>query len=232
MLTAEQDVSQLQNARKLAWISAIALPTMLAPVWLTLTPSWTAPSQVGTVSGLLLMLLVAVVSYTDIRWRKIPNWATYTAFGYAILLNGICAATGQMHQSLLGSVGLGNSLMGGTVLLLSMLVVFSFTGGGAGDVKLVACLGAILGLGRGLDAVLLSFVVAGVVLLSWAILAKGPVVMLGSLLRSVGHFCVPLWVSPPAEEQRHLLHAPVPLAPFFAAGSLLVLFEVPLVSLR
>jgi Flp pilus assembly protein protease CpaA len=232
MLTVEQDVSQIQNARKLAWTSAFALPAMLAPVWLTLTPSWTTPSQVGTVSGLLLVLLVAVVSYTDIRWRKIPNWATYTAFGYAVGLNALGALTGETHQFWLGSVGLGNSLMGATVLFLSMLVVFSFTGGGAGDVKLVACLGALLGLGRGLDAVLFSFVVAGVVLLSWGILSRGPVVALGSLLRSVGHYCLPMWVSPPQEEQRRLLHAPIPLAPFFAAGSLIVLFELPLVILR
>ncbi len=39
------------------------------------------------------MLLLAATSYTDLRWRRIPNWATYTALAWALATEAAAASS-------------------------------------------------------------------------------------------------------------------------------------------
>ena len=81
------------------------------------------------------ILICSVAAVTDIRSRRIPNWLTYSGMllgmGYHTMVNG---AQGLFF----GAAGL--------FLGLALLIVFYLAGGmGAGDVKLMGAVGALLG---------------------------------------------------------------------------------------
>jgi len=218
-------VARKIKLRRLAWGLSVLLPLVLLPFWII---PWGGdiPRRIplaGTFTGVLLLLVAGIAGFSDIRWRRIPNWATYSATLWALALN---AYHGQFASpevaSQLGTVGLGDCLAGAAVMFLLMFVIFRITGGGAGDVKMVTALGALLGLRLALDAVLYSFLFAGTVVLGWAIWSHGPVTLLKAMGRLLGSFLLPTWVAGPSEQQQRLLRSPIPLAPFFAAGALVV----------
>jgi prepilin peptidase CpaA len=82
-----------------------------------------------------LAILVTVAAFTDILWRRIPNWIP----GLALL-----AAFG-LRTYLLGWVGLRTGLLGFGLALLIYLPLFSLRAMGGGDVKLMAAVGAVAG---------------------------------------------------------------------------------------
>ena len=123
----------------------------------------------------------------------------------------------------LGAVGLPQSLSGAALCFFLMLICYQLARGGAGDVKLATAIGALLGVRDGLLALAFSYVFAGVVIITWSIWAQGPFVLASSLLRRIGAFFLPALVFPPSEDQQALLRKPVPLAAFFAVGTLAVL---------
>ena len=151
---------QTDAGRALAWKLAFFVPLLicLVSVWSPVPPTsvwWTA-------SGLLLLVLMATISVTDLLWCRIPNWATYSAFAWGLAINAYASTAGDesLRQSL-GAVGLQQSLLGALIPFGVMLVIFSLTGGGAGDVKLFAALGTLLGPGATAMAFLYTAVAGG-----------------------------------------------------------------------
>lgn len=201
------------------WIASIIGPVIIGFLWAAITPPH---GFRGLTAGVLIQLLMVSV-FTDLSYRKIPNWATYTAFGWGMVIN-LLAYWMPDNASWLGAVGLGQSLAGGFGLLLIMFVIFSISGGGAGDVKLAACLGALLGWDIALNAMLYSFVFAGAGMLCVAIWLQGPWFITSAFFRSLGHLVLPTLILPPAERQRAMLNTKFPLGPFFAAGTLMALY--------
>src|SRR6478609_2330404 len=81
-----------------------------------------------------LSLVVLVAAFTDLRWRRIPNWLTLPA-----LPIGIAAQTvygDGFWQGLLGALG----------GFAALLVLFLVGAGGAGDVKLFTVVGSFVGI--------------------------------------------------------------------------------------
>jgi prepilin peptidase CpaA len=183
----------------------------------------------ATLSGVLTAVLVCIAAWSDLRWRRIPNWATYAAVLWGLLLNACVSRTGfPSAADQLGAIGFLPSLLGAVAMFVGGVLVFGSTGGGAGDVKLLVALGALLGLDAAIDAVLYSFIAAGAASVSWALWQFGLLKVIGASLRAAGSFVLPQWIDRPRPEQQHLLRMPIPLAPFFAAGTLLVLAGFPL----
>lgn len=221
------------RARQRAWRIALILPLLLAGPWLWL---WSLPGltnqaawteQIGTPRGMILVLLLAVTTLTDLAWKRIPNWATYSALLWAVLLNASCSlfvATADWEAW--GGIGLVRSLAGASVLLLTTFLLYVFTGTGAGDVKLAAAIGALLGMEQGLEALAYSFICAGATVLCWAVLTRGPLEVGEAFLRQLASALMPRRVGRPSETQVNMLRSPIPLAPFFAIGTMLVLFEI------
>jgi prepilin peptidase CpaA len=170
------------------------------------------------------MLMLATATVTDLLWNRITNWTTYTAFAWAVGLN-VVNELFPASREVLGGVGLVQSLLGGLFAFALFLAVFSITGGGAGDVKLMTCVGALLGPSASFDVAIYSFLVGGVVLFAYSAWIHGPGLLLGSMLRLAGSTFFPLWISPLSEEQKGLMKSPVPLGPFFAAGTMIHLFQ-------
>lgn len=98
---------------------------------------------------------VAVATFTDLRSRRIPNWLVLPFFAVGVLVS--CWFNGW-H-------GLGQSLSGAGLGLLSFGVLFMLGGMGAGDVKLFAAIGAWIGPTQLLIALVLTALVGGVIAL-------------------------------------------------------------------
>ena len=119
-----------------------------------------------------LLALVAVAAVTDIRARRIPNWLTLT-----VALAGIA-------QSLtpLAVTSLFQSVAGLAVGFVLTFVVYAVGGRGAGDVKLMAGIGAWLGVWP----VVLVFAVAAIVSMLVAIVQSALAGKLRALLQNTG----------------------------------------------
>lgn len=104
----------------------------------------------------LAMLAIAV--WTDLRQRRIPNRLVLAGLGVALALSVAP-----------GGIGLRSALLGmaaGLVLLLPMHLLGVM---GAGDVKLMAAVGAFVGLQAVLMVVLITVLAGGVLSVAWAL---------------------------------------------------------------
>ena len=81
------------------------------------------------------LICVSISVVTDIRLRKIPNWLTIPAMLLGLILNGF----------FFGSSGLILSLEGLALGFGLLFFVYLLGGMGAGDVKLLSAVGALLG---------------------------------------------------------------------------------------
>lgn len=150
--------------RTIAWIVAFSFPLWFIPLWVG---CWklTGSNIIGvtTATGGLLLVIVTVAAYTDLQSARIPNWITYTGTLWALALNAVHSwLADESTNQWMGTVGIGESLLGFFVLFFGLAVVFSFSGGGSGDVKLVGAVGAFFGLVNGFEAILLAFVFCAV----------------------------------------------------------------------
>lgn len=122
-----------------------------------------------TIATVVLAGLLLTASITDVRWRRVYNWTTYPGVLLALGANGLASAAGfdleGPWNERLGLVGLADSLAGGVGCGFVMLVCYVFFAGGVGggDVKLLAMIGAFLGLRRGFEALLWTFVLGACV---------------------------------------------------------------------
>lgn len=201
-------------------------PLVVGPIWLMIHNAVGTSEHskfIASLAGCILVQTLCVVVCTDLHRRKIPNWATYPAFAWGLGLN-IIAAFSPQHAVSLGAVGWEQSMTGGFGMLALMFVLFSFSGGGAGDVKLSAVIGSLLGWDLSIDALLYSFVVAGGALLIYSIWMHGPLRLVKILFRTVGSKLLPLMIAAPDQTGRKLMKQKFPLAPYFAAGTALALY--------
>ena len=121
-------------------------------------------------SHIVLVALLLVASVTDIRQGRIFNWITYPGL-VAGLLFGAIRLTEAGHLEF-DTAGLTESLLGIAGCGGIMLACFLLSDMGGGDVKLLATVGAFLGLQHGLTALLWTIVlggVAGLALLIWQV---------------------------------------------------------------
>jgi len=102
--------------------------------------------------NLFVGTLLALACVTDLRTRRIPNVLTFSAAAGAVLFHLV---TGGWQAA-------GWSIVGLFVGALLFLPMFALRGMGAGDVKLLAAVGAWLGPGQVAMAALATSLVGGV----------------------------------------------------------------------
>ncbi len=108
----------------------------------------------------VLIALLAVAAVIDWRSGRIPNWLTLTGMAWGLAFN---ASQGASMTS-----GLGDGVLGlGTGLAL-FLPLYAMRAMGAGDVKLMAMVGAFLGAGPTAMAALFVVIAGGVASLAHA----------------------------------------------------------------
>lgn len=115
-----------------------------------------------TANTVLLLVLILASGFWDLKERKIPNKVTFTGILIGILFNVI---TG-------GFPGLLQSLLGLAAGLAIFFLPFAMGGMGAGDVKLMGAIGALMGWRFSLVTALYSALVGGLMVLGY-LLYKG-----------------------------------------------------------
>lgn len=210
-----------QPAPKPIWWYAAFCPIVLAPVWLSLPLTFIG--ALSSFTGMLLTLLLVSSSVTDLSHRKIYNWTTYTAFAWALGINLLPA----LPSANMGTIGFANSCIGATACFLIMLIPYSLARGGAGDVKLAAAIGALLGLDSGLLVIAFAYILAATAIITWTIWQSGPTILPRGMFRKFGSRLFPGHVLPPSRQQDLLLNQPIPLAGFFLVATLMVVLDIP-----
>lgn len=112
----------------------------------------------------ILMLLLILAAISDCRFHRIPNWLVLGGLLFGVIYN--TAFPPSPHDNILfplAGLGLGLFLFLPLYLMRSM---------GAGDVKLMTMVGAFLGPGDTVFAVLASVITGGILAFCY-VLAKG-----------------------------------------------------------
>ncbi len=115
----------------------------------------------------LAAVLMAAIG-TDLHSSRIPNWLTFSTMGFALL----------GHVWVHGASGAFFSLAGSAVGLGLFIVPYAAGGMGAGDVKLMAAIGALVGPAGALLSGLLAIMIGGVYAVGamcyqWGLVAAG-----------------------------------------------------------
>jgi prepilin peptidase CpaA len=128
-------------------------------------------------TGVLLALLI-VAAVSDAKTGRIPNWLVFGGSLYAVGYNAFF----PLYPS---DIGVLFALGGLTVGLLAFLPAYLFQVLGAGDVKLMAMVGAFLGTWSTVGAVLLTLLAGGVLALALALWSA----RLGRMLHNLVMIC-------------------------------------------
>ena len=92
---------------------------------------------------ILLLALVLGAAVYDVRYRRIPNWLTAGGAVLGLALNAFLFQTGL--GSMFGLTGLLFGLKGLGLAFIVYLFLYALRAMGAGDVKLMAAVGSIVG---------------------------------------------------------------------------------------
>ncbi|HJS08833.1 MAG TPA: A24 family peptidase [Pirellulales bacterium] len=111
----------------------------------------------------LVTITLVVAAYIDGKQLKVPNWITFP-----MILSGWV-----FNTAVSGWEGLGLSLLGTAVGLALLLPAYAIGGMGAGDVKLLAGVGAWVGSGVTFYAFCLSAIVGGVIAVAMVVCRRG-----------------------------------------------------------
>lgn len=183
-------------------------------------------------SKALLLGLLAVAAATDIRRHRIYNWTTYPGILAALAINAfgsVLVSTGLADEASLarwGWIGLGQSVAGFLVCGFVLVACYVLLRVGGGDVKLMAMLGAFLGVDRGVEAMLWTFVLGGCMGLIVLVWRFGPLTVLASVGRHL------LWalrlgrLQPLTPAERAALEPPLFLAPCALVAGVIVQFRL------
>jgi len=114
---------------------------------------------------MLLPLLLVLAVWSDILTRKIPNWLIVCGLVSGCLCNIFTASGLGLFVEDSGGIGGGYAVLGILVGGAIPLILYAIRMIGAGDVKLLAAIGAFLGPWQAAGAVLLTFLSGGVLAL-------------------------------------------------------------------
>ena len=121
---------------------------------------------------LAALLISVVAAVIDLRQHRIPNWLTYSGLLLGVAMRGVFLGWKGLLSALLGCL-----LAGGVMLVFYMVRAM-----GAGDVKIMAAIGAWIGPREAVNVLLATAICGGVLAIAYAIYRKRMV----STLRNVG----------------------------------------------
>jgi prepilin peptidase CpaA len=120
--------------------------------------------------GLTLFTLLALAIWHDIKTRRIPNGIVFTGTLAGLALNTLLPAGSGLFSEAFGGIGSLKSLAGLAVGLALLLPMYAMRAMGAGDVKLMAMVGAFMGPQSIVGVALFSIVAGGVLALAVAVI--------------------------------------------------------------
>ena len=135
----------------------------------------------GAVPVVLLTVLIAAALY-DIRYRRIPNWVTAGGVLLGIAINTLIGETGGR--------GVLFSLAGFGVAFGIYMVLYILRAMGAGDVKLMAAVGALVGWKAWFGVFFVTAIIGGVMALLLVLIRgrlKHTLWNVGFIVSEMGH---------------------------------------------
>ena len=109
----------------------------------------------GDVMGVLFLVILAVISYTDIRRRQIPNWCCGCIAALAVISDAVFFSAEifdfeicqKLAFSEIFAVSLTERMLGALCVSVPMVGITVLAPGsfGGGDVKFMCAAGALLG---------------------------------------------------------------------------------------
>lgn len=126
------------------------------------------PRIVGLLALLPMVLLLLVVVREDVKRQRIPNALVFLGAGLGLMLNTFLPEGLGFVSQAPGGVGFWDAAAGLASGLLTLLPMYLVRVMGAGDVKLMAMVGAFLGMNDVVGAVLATFLAGGVLSLGFA----------------------------------------------------------------
>jgi prepilin peptidase CpaA len=133
---------------------------------------------------IVLVLMVGIAAVYDVRFRRIPNWLVLTGLVLGLGLNTYLFEWRGARASLLG-IGLA---------FLIYVPLYLLRGMGAGDVKLMAAIGAIVGAANWFGIFVISALLGGVMAIV-LLLTRGKLLNslwnIGFLFQSLGSLRAP-----------------------------------------
>ena len=121
---------------------------------------------------LVALLLAVAAAILDLRQHRIPNWLTYPGIVLGVAL----------RAAALGWKGLGTGLAGGLLAGGIMFLFFMVRAMGAGDVKIMAAIGSLVGPRHAVDVLLATAICGGVLAIAYALYRRRMI----STLKNVG----------------------------------------------
>ena len=138
-------------------------------------------SLIASATWLCLALLLAAAVWHDLRSHRIPNRLVVSGFLLGLTLNGLLPQLATLPPGQMGGLGWGSSLLGAAAGLAVLLPMYLMRALGAGDVKLMAVVGAFVGPEAVLGAAVATLVAGGVLALAAALHGR----VAGLMLRNV-----------------------------------------------
>lgn len=173
----------------------------------------------ASLSTWLLLALTVAVTITDLVTHRIPNWITYSGIILAVIVNG-------WEQGWDGPRGLEDSLKGLALCGGLMVVSYVLFNVGGGDVKLLAMMGAFLGVEQGVESLLWTFVLGGMAAVAMLIWRVGFVKLISGTLRQLlWSLKIGNWL-PLSDDERRNLQRPLYLAPAAIGAVIIVVFDL------
>lgn len=117
---------------------------------------------------ILLLALLAAAVWHDVRARRIPNALVFPGMLGALALHTLLPAGAGLFGTPIGGLGIGFASGGLALGLAFLLPMYALRLMGAGDVKLLAMVGAFVGAGQILTIALFTLVAGGVLALAFA----------------------------------------------------------------
>jgi prepilin peptidase CpaA len=165
------------------------------------------------VEAVLLALVLAAAIY-DVRYRRIPNWLTVAGVLAGLGLNGFLDG-GRSGLFLSSLLGLG-------IAFVVYFVLYALRAMGAGDVKLMAAVGAIVGWPDWLGIFIITAIIGGI-MAAILVVARGRV---KKTFWNVGFILSELKRGRPAYMRREELDVKSPQALGLAHGAVIAVGTV------
>jgi prepilin peptidase CpaA len=165
-------------------------------------------------NGHILVLVIALVClamYSDLRWRKIPNCLTLPAIALGFVLSFVGS----------GWNGLLFALMGFVVGMGLLMLPYLLGGMGGGDVKLMGALGSLLGSHAVLNVFLFTSLIGGIIAIVVAVANRSLIEMLKRIVLFMK--CVFLFQAPATGAAVFKKSPSMPYGVAIGAGTLLYL---------
>jgi prepilin peptidase CpaA len=130
------------------------------------------PELMGLLALMVLTVLLLLATREDVRSHRIPNKLVLVGVVFGLGLNGLLPAGVGFNSMVPGGLGWLAAVKGLALGVAVLLPIYLLRAMGAGDVKLMGMVGAFLGPGDLIGAVIATFIAGGVMALVVALWSR------------------------------------------------------------